>query len=52
MSQEIVIVVPGSLGPNLPRANTGHLATIWQQYWPCHPNATTMSKLSSREIMH
>jgi len=21
-----------------------NLATIWQQHWPCHPNATTMTK--------
>ena len=28
----------------------GYLATIWQQYWPCHPNATTMSKRCSRDV--
>ena len=30
--------------------NRAQLATIWQQYWPCHPNATTMSKRHRRDV--
>jgi hypothetical protein len=26
------------------------LATIWQQCWPCHPNASTMAKRHSRDV--
>ena len=27
------------------------LATIWQQYWPCHPNATTISKRRTCDLI-